>query len=110
MRFIKKEIRFLISYFDLKSIEYQERIRLNSEFALYLLLCKLLWPRSLFKFIEDFEYLEAYLSIMINDVFKYLRKRYTFIFTWYLTLSYNRIRYYTHIIKRFIDHNEESTI
>lgn len=41
MHFIKKEIRLLIDYFDLKNIEYRERICLNSEFALYFLLCKL---------------------------------------------------------------------
>ena len=33
---------FLINYFNLKSIKYRERIRLNLEFALYLLLYKLL--------------------------------------------------------------------
>ena len=42
MRFTKDEIRLLIGYFDLEDIVYRERIRPSLEFALCLVLCKLL--------------------------------------------------------------------
>ena len=42
MRFTKDEIRLLINYFDLESVAYRQRIRFSSEFAMCLLLCKLL--------------------------------------------------------------------
>ena len=42
MRFTKDEIRLLLSYFNLESIAYRYRIRPSLEFAIYLLLYKLL--------------------------------------------------------------------
>ena len=42
MRFIKEKIRFLIDYFNLKSIKYRKRKRFILKYILYLLLYKLL--------------------------------------------------------------------
>ncbi len=110
MRFTKEEIRLLIGYFDLQSIEYRQRIRPSPEFALCLLLCKLSWPRPLFQLTEHFGRSEAYLSTVLNDVLEHLRLRYTPMIRWHPTLTYNRIRLYARTIKRLGGHSGRSTV
>ena len=110
MRFTKEEIRLLIGYFDLESIEYRQRIRPSPEFALCLLLCRLSWPRPLFQLTEVFGRSPSYLSIVLNDVLEHLRRRYSSILSWHPTLTYNRIRLYARTVKRLGGHRGRSTI
>ena len=110
MRFSKEEIRVLIGYFDLESIEYRERICPSPEFALCLLLCKLSWLRLLYELTQVFGRSEAYLSLVLNDVLEHLRKRYNSMLSWHPTLTYNRIRIYARSIKRLGRYRRRSTV
>ena len=110
MRFTRDEIRILIGYFDLESIDYRGRICPTPEFALCLLLYKLSWPRTLASLTEYFGRSEAYLSTVFNDVLEHLRKRYTSMLHWHPTLTYNRIRLYARTVKRLSRHSGRSTI
>lgn len=110
MRFTKEEIRLLIGYFDLESIEYRGRIRPSPGFALCLLLCKLSWPRPLFELTEYFGRSETYLSIVLNDVLEHLGRRYDPMLSWHPMLTYNRIRLYARTVKRLAGHAGRSTV
>ncbi len=99
MRFTRDEIRLLIRYFDLESIEYRNRIRPIPEFAICLLLCKLSYLRQLHELQQTFGRSSIYLSIVLNDVLEHLRKRYTTILQWHPTLTHNRVRRYARAVK-----------
>ena len=76
MRFTKEGIRLLIGYFDLKSIEYRDRLRPSPKSTSNLLLCEPLWLRLSFELTQSLRRSPSYLSIVLNNIQKYLRLPY----------------------------------
>ena len=99
MRFTKQEIRLLLGYFDLESIEYRCRLKPSPEFAICLLLCKLSYPRSFFELSDRFGRSPAYLSIVFNDTLEHLRKRYDSMLRFHPSLTYKRVKKYARAVK-----------
>ncbi len=82
MRFNKEEIRMLIGYFAINSIEWSNRARPSSELALCLLLYKMSYPRQLFELADRFGRSPSYLSRVLNNLLEHLENRYGSMLRW----------------------------
>jgi len=99
-RFTKPQIRLLLQYFELDSIQWRSRYNPSSEMALCILLVKLSYPHRLFELFYLFGRSPAFLSSVFTDIIEYLCDRYDEILRWHPTITYRRIRRYARAIKR----------
>ena len=108
IRFIKKQTRILLLYFNFHEIEYRDRYKSVSEIALCIFLYFLSYFEKQWQAILFFERSFSFIFNVYYDVIKHLMNRYKQMLFWHFYFTYERLEKYAYAISELT--NRESFV